>query len=54
MESEAHNRCREIATGAELVAFWEREGIIGSRPDIVDPADHARRLRAEAERRYRD
>lgn len=41
----------EIATGADLVAYWEREGVIGSRPDITDPAAHARRIRAEAERR---
>jgi len=40
-------------TGADLVARWEREGIIGSRPDIVDPAAHSRRLRAEAQRRRR-
>ena len=37
--------------GAELVAFWEREGVIGSRPDIADAPDHARALRTRAERR---
>lgn len=38
-------------TGAELVAFWEREGVAGSRPDIDDPAAHARALRGQAEHR---
>lgn len=41
----------EILTGADVVAFWEREGVIGSRSDIDDAAEHARRIRAEAERR---
>lgn len=50
-QSQASNGHHEIATGADLVAYWEREGVIGSRPDIVDPAAHARRLRADAERR---
>lgn len=40
-------------TGAELVAFWEREGVIGSRTDIHDSAEHARTLRARAEQRTR-
>ena len=51
-ETRATDERPEIATGADLVAFWEREGVIGSRPDIIDPAGHARRLRAEAERRH--
>jgi hypothetical protein len=36
-------------TGADLVAQWERDGVIGSRPDIGDSAAHARRLREAAE-----
>jgi hypothetical protein len=24
-------------TGAELVAYWQSEGVINSRPDITDP-----------------
>jgi hypothetical protein len=32
-------------TGAELVAYWESVGIVGSRPDITDSQEHARRLR---------
>jgi hypothetical protein len=37
--------------GAELVAYWEREGLIGSRPDISDPESHARAIREQAEKR---
>jgi hypothetical protein len=40
-------------TGAELVAYWQREGLVGSRPDISDSQEHARRIRAAAERRQR-
>jgi hypothetical protein len=32
-------------TGAELVAFWEREGLLGGGPDIEDPVTYARELR---------
>jgi len=38
-------------TGAELVAYWQREGVIGSRPDIPDSQAPARQLRHKAERR---
>ncbi len=38
-------------TGAELVAYWQREGVIHSRPDIIDSQTHARQLRHEAETR---
>ena len=41
-----HSPC----TGAELVAYWQAEGLIGTRPDITDSAAHARHLRNEAER----
>ena len=40
--------------GAELVAFWQREGVIGSRPEIEDSQVHARRIRRQAEKRMRD
>ncbi|BAS54548.1 hypothetical protein NIES2135_01970 [Leptolyngbya boryana NIES-2135] len=36
-------------TGAELVAYWQREGVINSRPDIIDSQTYARKLRVEAE-----
>lgn len=41
-------------TGSELVAFWQRQGIIGSRPDISDSQMHARIVRQQAEQRARD
>jgi hypothetical protein len=39
------------ANGAELVAYWRREGVIGSRPEISDSQAHARKLRRQAEKR---
>jgi hypothetical protein len=41
-------------TGAELVAYWQREGVIGTRLDIIDSQTHARQLRHQAERRLRE
>jgi hypothetical protein len=40
-------------TGAELVAYWQSEGIINSRPEIADSQAYARKLRHEAETRER-
>ena len=31
--------------GAELVDYWRRAGLIGTRTDIVDSPEYARRLR---------
>ncbi len=42
---------QQPASGAELVAFWRSEGVIGSRPDIEDSQFHSRRIRHQAERR---
>jgi hypothetical protein len=39
--------------GAELVAYWQSEGIIGARSDIGDSQAHARQLRRQAENRER-
>jgi len=39
------------ADGAELVSYWQKENLIGSRPDIADSQKHARELRERAERR---
>ena len=39
--------------GAELVAYWQCEGVIGSRPDVGDSQAHARKIRRQAERRTR-
>jgi hypothetical protein len=41
-------------TGAELVAYWRGEGIVGCRPDIADSQAHAREVRKQAEQRARD
>ena len=41
-------------TGADLVAYWQREGVIGMRSDIVDSQVHARQIRHKAERRIRE
>lgn len=38
-------------TGAELVAYWQQEGVFGCRPDITDSVACARTLRREAETR---
>jgi hypothetical protein len=38
-------------TGAELVTYWRNAGVIGTRSDIADSQQHARQLRAKAERR---
>lgn len=41
-------------TGAELAAYWQREGVIGTRLDITDSQAHARQIRHKAERRLRE
>ncbi|HEX8695473.1 MAG TPA: hypothetical protein VF746_23880 [Longimicrobium sp.] len=38
-------------TGPELVAFWMREGVVCSRTDSTESAEHVRALRERAERR---
>jgi len=40
-------------TGAELVEYWHKEGVIGTRPDVIDSQAHARQIREDAERRTR-
>ena len=39
-------------TGAELVAYWQGEGLVGARPEITDAAAHARALREHVQRRF--
>jgi hypothetical protein len=39
--------------GAQIVAEWQRAGVIGSRPDITDSQAHARMLRERAQKRER-
>ncbi len=36
-------------TGADLVSYWQREGLLGTRPEIADSSAHARALRERAE-----
>jgi hypothetical protein len=43
-----------LTTGAELVAYWQEQGVVGSRVEILDSQEHARKLRAQAERRARN
>ena len=42
-----------VQTGAELVAYWQSEGLVGTRSDITDSQAHARALRNQAETRSR-
>lgn len=45
-------RGQNPGSGSELVEYWRREGVIGSRPDIIDSAAHARQIRRQAEKRH--
>jgi hypothetical protein len=40
-------------TGAELVTYWQGNGLVGTRPDILDVPSHARSLREQAQTRAR-
>lgn len=40
-------------TGAELLDYWQNEGLIGTRPDNTDSQTHAREIRTQAEQRPR-
>ncbi len=53
-EQIAPQAVEEKWSGADLVAYWQREGVIGSRPDITDSLEHARAIRRKAERRDRE
>jgi predicted DNA-binding protein len=37
--------------GAELVAYWQRHGLIGSRPDITNSLEYVQAMRRKAEMR---
>lgn len=41
-------------TGADLVQYWQDEGLVGSRADIADSQMHARKLRERAEDRVQE
>lgn len=38
-------------TGAELVNYWQKEGLINSHPEIKDSQEYARQIRYCAEHR---
>lgn len=40
-----------LKNGAELVAYWKQERLIGTRPEIADGAEHARLIRQRAQTR---
>jgi len=42
-----------VRNGADLVAYWRSEGIVGTRSDITDSQSHARTIRRQAETRLR-
>jgi hypothetical protein len=39
-----------VRTGSELVAYWQLEGVVGSRADIANGPEHARNVREQAQR----
>lgn len=47
----ARPAARAVRCGADLVAYWRDEGLVGSRPELPDSPGHARSLRGQAERR---
>lgn len=52
--SRASNRAGDAPlTGPDLIEYWTREGIIGSRGDIEDPVAFARDLRERNQNRSR-
>ncbi len=44
---------QRLKTGEELVAYWQGEGVIGTRLDIADSQKRARKIRQKVERRTR-
>lgn len=42
-----------LRTGADLVAYWRSEGLVGTRPEIEDSQAFARAIRRAAEKRDR-
>lgn len=47
----AHPPTGEMQTGAEIVAYWQAEGLIGTRTDQTDSPILARQIREQAQRR---
>jgi hypothetical protein len=49
----SHTGAKEASapqTGAELVDYWKKAGLFGTRSEIEDSQTHARKLRSEAEK----
>jgi hypothetical protein len=42
-----------LRSGAELLAYWQAEGLVGTRSEIADSSAHARNLREQAQKRSR-
>jgi hypothetical protein len=49
--SAGRDRIPALTTGADLVAYWRAEGLVGTWPEIPDSQDFAREIRRAAERR---
>lgn len=47
----ARRNAPEVTSGPELIDYWRRHGVIGSRPEITDSQQRARTLREKAARR---
>ena len=41
-------------TPSEIVAYWEKKGVLKPRPDLPDSPVYARQLREEAQNRVRE
>jgi hypothetical protein len=50
----ARDAVGRLETGADLVAYWRANQLIGTRTEIEDSAAHARAIRDQAQRRIRD
>ena len=50
----ASPRSSRVRDGASLVAYWQSEGVLGSRAEVEDSLLHARSIREEAEKRHRE
>lgn len=44
---------KRLQSGADLIAYWQKVEVIGTRPDIEDSQAYARQLRSQAETRER-
>ncbi len=50
LDREANDR-PAAKTGAEVVAYWQKEGLIGTRTAITDSAERARNILLQVERK---